>query len=61
MALHFWSNNLMHSLGLDFQYSNARMWFKNFDKLINYINSRPEYGVKLIYSTPSEYLKAINN
>lgn len=41
MALHFRSNTLMHTLGEDFQYANARMWFKNFDKLIKYINDRP--------------------
>ena len=57
MALHFKSNNLMHTLGEDFQFANSRMWFKNFDKLIKYINDRPEYGVKLIYSTPGAYIK----
>ena len=32
------------------------MWYKNFDKLIKFINSRPELGVKLIYSTPADYI-----
>lgn len=52
MALHFRSTNLMHTLGEDFQFTNSRMWFKNFDKLIKFINARPELGVKLQYSTP---------
>lgn len=41
MALHFRSNNLLHTLGQDFTFSNARLWYKNIDKLINYINKRP--------------------
>ena len=35
------------------------MWYKNVDKLIKFINDRPEYGVKVMYSTPSKYIKAI--
>lgn len=31
----------MHTMGEDFQYANARMWYKNMDKLINFINSKP--------------------
>lgn len=31
----------MHNMGGDFQYSNARMYFKNMDKLMNFINARP--------------------
>ena len=41
MSLHYRSKNIMHNIGGDFQYSNARMYFKNVDKLINFINSRP--------------------
>ena len=60
MATHFRSNNLMHTIGEDFHYSNARLWYLNFDKLFKYINSRPEFGVKLKYATPGEYIEAIN-
>lgn len=49
----------MHTMGEDFHYANARMWYKNIDKLINFINSKPEFGVKFKYSTPSTYVKAI--
>lgn len=31
----------MHTFGEDFTFANARMWFKNLDKLFNYINSKP--------------------
>lgn len=60
MALHFRSTNLMHTMGEDFHYANARMWYKNIDKLIKFINSRPQYGVKIQYSTPGLYTEAIN-
>jgi len=35
------------------------MWFKNFDKLLKYINSHPELGVNIMYSTPDDYIEAI--
>ena len=28
----------MMTMGSDFQYEDAREWFKNLDKLINYVN-----------------------
>lgn len=59
MANHYRTTNLLHTLGEDFQYTNSRMWFKNVDKLLNYINSRPEFGVTIKYSTPSDYIKAM--
>lgn len=43
----------MHTIGEDFSYSNARMSFKNYDKLIRYINDHSEYGLTLKYSTPN--------
>jgi len=59
MANHYRTTNLMHTMGSDFHYSNSRMWFKNMDKLLNYINSRPDFGVKFVYSTPKVYIDAI--
>jgi lysosomal alpha-mannosidase len=35
------------------------MWFKNVDKLLKFINDRPEFGIKIMYSTPSAYVEAI--
>jgi alpha-mannosidase/alpha-mannosidase II/lysosomal alpha-mannosidase len=46
----------MHTIGEDFQFDAAPIYFKNIDKLINYINTRPEYQMEIIYSTPREYL-----
>jgi len=39
-ANHFRTSNLMHTMGEDFTYTNSRMWYKNMDKLIKYINSK---------------------
>ena len=41
MSTHYKSSTLMHTIGGDFQYANARQWFKNMDKLISYINNKP--------------------
>ncbi len=54
MAVHYRSSNLMHTIGEDFHFINGNMWFKNFDKLLKYINDRSaQYGVVIRYSTPS--------
>lgn len=31
------TNNIMLSMGSDFQFSNANTWFKNMDKLLHYV------------------------
>ena len=52
-------------MGEDFNYNNAKVWFKNLDKLIKYVQNKPVdvFGKKIniFYSTPSCYLKAIND
>jgi hypothetical protein len=53
MKLHYNTNNLMHTFGEDFNYGTANTWFKNLDKLVNYINKDPaKFGVELLYSSP---------
>ena len=47
----------MMTMGSDFQYRNAYMWYKNLDKLIKYVNGA-DVGLNLFYSTPSCYLKS---
>ena len=37
-AKHYSTNNIMMTMGEDFQYGNAVKWFKNLDKLIHYVN-----------------------
>ncbi|XP_061174982.1 lysosomal alpha-mannosidase-like [Saccostrea echinata] len=62
-AQHFHSNNIMMTMGSDFQYSNAHTWYKNLDKLIKYVNQQQSNGsdINLLYSTPSCYLYNLNH
>ncbi|XP_076263635.1 lysosomal alpha-mannosidase-like [Rhynchophorus ferrugineus] len=57
------TNNILITMGSDFHYQDAEAWFINLDKLIYYVNKRQETGSKynLIYSTPSCYVKAVND
>lgn len=48
--------DIMLTLGSDFQYSNAHTWYKNLDKLIDYVNK--DGRVNVFYSTPSLYVQA---
>ncbi|CAG0884875.1 unnamed protein product [Cyprideis torosa] len=55
------TNNVMLTMGNDFNYQFAESWFKNLDKLIKYVNEGSEtHGVNVFYSTPSCYLKSVN-
>ncbi|XP_049286781.1 lysosomal alpha-mannosidase-like isoform X4 [Anopheles funestus] len=61
MSRTFLTNNIILTMGEDFHYQDANMWFKNLDKLIRYTNARQSEGslVNVFYSTPSCYLKAV--
>ncbi|NXV39293.1 MA2B1 mannosidase, partial [Rissa tridactyla] len=52
------TNHIIMTMGSDFQYENANLWFKNMDKLIAHVNARQANGsrVHVLYSTPSCYL-----
>lgn len=54
----FQGENLMWTMGSDFQYSAAHFWFDNLDKLIKAVNL--DGRVTCQYSTPSIYLAAKN-
>ncbi|XP_058821191.1 lysosomal alpha-mannosidase-like isoform X3 [Topomyia yanbarensis] len=62
MAQKYRSNNLILTMGGDFTYQDAGMYFKNLDKLIKYTNARQQQGLKVnaFYSTPTCYLKALH-
>ncbi|XP_050428079.1 lysosomal alpha-mannosidase-like [Adelges cooleyi] len=57
------TNNIILTMGDDFQYTAAGINFYSMDKIIKYINSKQSSGSKInaIYSTPSCYLKAVND
>ena len=62
-------------MGSDFHYTNANVNFKNIDKIMRYVNDRwrnpQKYNISrkeldmppinALYSTPSCYLKALND
>ena len=49
-------DDVMFTLGNDFEYRAANEWFKNLDKLIRYVNA--DGRIKMFYSTPTQYLQA---
>ena len=57
------TNNIIVSMGMDFQYQLAHTWYKNIDKLIKYVNNMlgEKEQIHLMYSTPSCYLKALHD
>ncbi|XP_052022231.1 lysosomal alpha-mannosidase isoform X2 [Apodemus sylvaticus] len=56
------TNHTVMTMGSDFQYENANMWFKNMDKLIRLVNAQQAKGsqVHVLYSTPTCYLWELN-
>ena len=49
----------MFTRGDDFQYQNAAQNFFSWDRLIKYFNKKHGESIKLMYSTPSCFLKAL--
>ncbi|XP_032533211.1 lysosomal alpha-mannosidase isoform X1 [Chiroxiphia lanceolata] len=56
------TNHIIMTMGSDFHYENAHLWFKNLDKLIAHVNARQSNGsrVHALYSTPSCYLRELH-
>ena len=46
-------------MGEDFKYANAKKNFRSMDRLIKFFNNKYT-NVTLVYSTPSEYINALN-
>lgn len=57
----YMTNNIILTMGEDFNYQIARAWFVNLEKLIKYITLRNGTDFNVFYSTPSCYLKAVND
>ncbi|XP_071865397.1 lysosomal alpha-mannosidase II isoform X2 [Bombus fervidus] len=55
------TNNVVLTMGGDFTYQQAEMYFANMDKLIRYVKEEKGSEVNIFYSTPSCYLKAVND
>ncbi|KAK3861068.1 hypothetical protein Pcinc_032926 [Petrolisthes cinctipes] len=56
------TDHIIMTMGEDFNYQSADMWYKNLDKLIRYVNARQGNGsrVNVFYSTPSCYLDSLH-
>jgi len=39
----------MMTMGSDFEYENANLWFKNLDKLIKYVNAEVNLTYTILY------------
>ncbi|CAH0757816.1 unnamed protein product [Diatraea saccharalis] len=64
MAKVYLTNNILVTMGDDFNYQDAGMWFKNLDKLIKYGNEKAideKLNINIFYSTPDCYLKAVKD
>ncbi|XP_063836095.1 lysosomal alpha-mannosidase-like isoform X1 [Ostrinia nubilalis] len=58
------TNNVIVTMGGDFTYQQAGMWYENLDKLIQYGNlkaAKDGKNITLFYSTPNCYLKAVKD
>lgn len=52
------TNNIMLTMGMDFNYQAAHAWFLNLDKMIHYLPLADE-TINIFYSTPACYLKSL--
>ncbi|EAS02491.2 glycoside hydrolase family 38 amine-terminal domain protein (macronuclear) [Tetrahymena thermophila SB210] len=60
MNQYYRGKHLLHTMGDDFAYSKANIYYENMDLLMEYINSHnDQYNMKILYSTPSNYLKEL--
>ena len=59
MNEHYRGNHLLVPMGGDFSYMEANKNFELMDNLIEYFNKKYE-NVKLLYSTPDTFVKALH-
>lgn len=62
-STYYRTNNIIITMGGDFTYQAAQVYYKNLDKLIRYANERQanDSNINLLYSTPSCYLKSLHD
>ena len=63
-ACSYRSGHIMMTMGSDFEYENAHLWYKNMDKLIKYTReyvSKHGHNISVFYSTPTKYMEAVHN
>jgi len=52
-------SHILVPMGCDFAYQNARNEFNAVQQMVDYINEHNSANMKLIFSTPSDYVKAV--
>lgn len=55
------TNNFLVTMGNDFNYAWADKWFRNLDKLINYVRLHHSDEVNIFYSNPACYSYSVRN
>lgn len=64
-ASHYKTNNIIITMGDDFNYQDAVSYYRNMDKLIEGFKLWPQkfrdQDINLFYSTPACYVKAVND
>jgi lysosomal alpha-mannosidase len=62
MRKYYRSDQLLITMGEDFSFRNAKNYFERSDSFIKYFNEHTgkDNNIKLIYSTPSMYIDAVN-
>eukprot|EP00127_Corallochytrium_limacisporum_P005943 Clim_evm20s215 gene=Clim_evmTU20s215 len=62
-ANHMATNQVMFTMGGDFNYENAHVNFQQMEKIMGHINEMQEFKgkkVRAFYSTPSQYVEALH-
>jgi hypothetical protein len=52
-------SHILVPMGCDFAYQNARNEFSAVSQMVDYINEHNSANIKLVFSTPSDYVKAV--
>ena len=52
-------SHILVPMGCDFAYQNAREEFAALQEMVDYINTHNTANINLIFSTPSDYVKAV--
>eukprot|EP00002_Diphylleia_rotans_P030542 TRINITY_DN6287_c0_g1_i2.p2 TRINITY_DN6287_c0_g1~~TRINITY_DN6287_c0_g1_i2.p2 ORF type:complete len:527 (+),score=109.26 TRINITY_DN6287_c0_g1_i2:55-1635(+) len=59
-AAYFQTSDILFPFGSDFSFQDANIMFSNMDKLIAYINHKPEFGMQLKYATLGHYFDTVS-
>ena len=55
------TKNVMFTMGSDFQWEDAHIWYDSLDKIIDNLNKKYPDQFHLFYSTPTRYIEAVHS